>query len=84
MTKEELKKTFGPKAIGRVVRILNDHSIIIDVGDRITPGDKIQVYEYAGNLTGLDGSDLGSLEFVKADLTGARGICICSISNTDG
>lgn len=72
MTKEELKKTFGPKAIGQVVRIMNDHSIIIDVGDRITPGNKIQVYEYAGNLTGLDGNDLGSLEFVKAELTVIR------------
>lgn len=70
----ELKKKFGPKAIGQVVRILSEDTLIIDVGkDRyIKEGDKIQVYEYLGDLNGVNGEFLGSFEGIKAELTVKR------------
>ena len=67
--KNELKKKFGPKAIGQVVRILNDSFLIIDVGrSSVDDGDIVQVYESLGSLIGPDGTDLGPLEYIKATL----------------
>lgn len=64
------KKKFGSNCIGHVIRILDNHSLIINVGqlDGISKDDIIQVYEYLGPLKDLDGKELGPLEYVKAEL----------------
>lgn len=65
----KLKEMYGDAFKGRVVRILDNTSLIIDIGsDDIDVGDIVQVYTPLGTLEGIDGEILGSLEEIKAQL----------------
>lgn len=77
------REKYGPKYFATVVRILSDTTIIIDAGSSdVHVGSLVQVYEYLGNLTDLDGNSLGSLEYVKAELEVVRTEPLYSICKT--
>lgn len=69
----EAKEKYGPKVIGQVIRITDEHTLIVSVGKgEVSPGDSLQVYEYLGDLIGPDGENYGSIEFVKASVEVVR------------
>lgn len=55
--------------IGNVIRIIDDRTLIIDVGSPlISVGDKIKVYEVSDTLKKLDGTPLAVFEYTKDEL----------------
>lgn len=69
----ELKEKFGPKFIGQIIRILDEHTVIINVGSGdVRVGENLQIYEYLGDLLGPDGKNYGSFEYVKAEIEVVR------------
>lgn len=80
----QLKEKFGPKVIGQVVRILDEHTIIINAGKNdVRLGDSLQIYEYLGDLIGSDGKNYGSFEYVKAEVEVVRCEPYYSICKTE-
>lgn len=60
---------YGPNYIGKVIRILDEYTLIINTGTTtLSPDDKIQVYELGPEITDTDGSVLCKYEFVKDEL----------------
>jgi len=59
-TKNEVK--------GKVIRIISPQGLIVDIGTRngIATGNKLIIYEEGQSIIGLDGKNLGKVEFVKA------------------
>ena len=56
-------------AIGKVVRIISDKRLIIDVGeDELTIGDKVVIFTESDEIKDLEGNSLGRFEFVKDTL----------------
>lgn len=70
MSNKNLEEKFGNNVIGQVVRILNDHTIIIDAGkdEGVELNDTIQIYDYLGELKNINGDNLGPLEYIKAEV----------------
>lgn len=69
----ELKAKYGPKVIGQVIRIPDEHTVIISAGaDDVQIGDTLQIYEYLGDLIGPDNQNYGSYEYVKAEIEVVR------------
>lgn len=65
----EARAKYGPKFIGQVIRILDEHTVIINVGSGdVHVGESLQIYEYLGDLIGLDNQNYGSFEYVKAEI----------------
>lgn len=65
----ELKEKYGPKIIGQVIRILDEHTVIINIGlGDVRMGESLQIYEYLGDLFGPDKQNYGSFEYVKAEV----------------
>lgn len=57
------------KGIGKVIRVLDDYSIIVDAGkDVLHKGDWVEVIELKGDVIDLDGNNLGDLILVKDTL----------------
>lgn len=55
--------------LGKVIRIISEKAIIIDVGsDYLTEGDKVQIYTAGEEIKDLDGNSLGVYEYIKATL----------------
>lgn len=55
--------------IGHVIRILDERTLIIDVGvSSISEGTKIQVYEPGPEIFDLDGNSLSTFSFIKDTL----------------
>lgn len=83
--RQALQEQYGKKAIAQVIRILSDHALIIDAGkeDGLEEHTEVQVYEPAGVLSALNGSELDSLEYVKASLYVTRAENGYSICQTD-
>lgn len=58
------------KAIGKVIRVLDDYHIIVDAGkDVLNQGDTVEIYETKGDVVDLDGNSLGELIIVKDKLS---------------
>ncbi|EHI54605.1 hypothetical protein HMPREF9333_02247 [Johnsonella ignava ATCC 51276] len=56
-------------SIGNVIRIIDEFSLIINVGrSKINKGDIVQVYENCGTIYDIDGTKLSDYEFVKDEL----------------
>lgn len=56
--------------IGNVVRILDDKQLVINIGfnDGLKLNDKIIVYEIGENVKNIDGTIIGTLDYIKAEL----------------
>lgn len=60
---------YGPHCIGNVIRILDEYTIIVDVGNRyLNIDDTIAVYEYGEPICDLSGNVISNYEFIKARL----------------
>lgn len=78
-----LKEKYGSKIIGQVIRILDEHTVIINVGSGdVRIGDSLQIYEYLGDLIGPDEQNYGSYEYVKAEVEVVRIEPLYSICKT--
>lgn len=65
----KLSEQYGPHCIGNVIRILDEYTIIVDIGkSRLQIGDQIAVYEYGEPICDLSGNVLSNYEFIKAKL----------------
>jgi hypothetical protein len=53
---------------GKVIRIISPQAVIVDIGTKegIGTGMKLVIYEEGQTIYGLDGEDLGKVEYVKA------------------
>ncbi len=59
--------TFEP--LGYVIRIIDEYSVIIDVGkDLLSVGDSIQIYQLGDPIMDLQGNELCKYVFVKDEL----------------
>lgn len=68
MTRKEIKK-YGNEFIANVVRIIDDRTILVNVGTNILEvGQTIQVYEPGPEIKDLDGRSLGMYFFIKDEL----------------
>lgn len=62
-------KKHGENCLGRVIRILSNKELIVDVGDNdLTVGDKVVIYATGDEIFDLDGKFLGVYEYDKATL----------------
>jgi hypothetical protein len=69
----ELKEKYGPKIIAQVIRILDEHTVIINAGvGKVHIGELLQIYEYLGDLIGPDEKNYGSFEYVKGEVEVVR------------
>ena len=84
MILKDLQMIYGDHAIGQVVRITSNHSLIVDAGYNLDLkiDDKVQVYEYIGKLTDANGKEIAPLEYVKAELIVVRVEELYSICET--
>lgn len=82
---QELKDKYGPNICGQVIRILNNHTVIVNLGSNndISIGATFLIYEYLGNLIAPDGDNLGPLEYVKAKVEVVRCEQLYSICQTE-
>lgn len=65
----DLKHKYGKNCIGYVIRILDEYTIIINVGTgTVAVGDQISVYEPSEPLYDLDGTEICNFEYVKDTL----------------
>lgn len=78
--KRDLKQ-YGPNCIGQVIRIIDEQSLIIDVGSpTVSIGDQVTVYEYGEPLIDLEGNVLCHYEYTKdilsiTEVTGKYSVC---------
>lgn len=64
-----MNKENGTSCLGKVIRILSEKAIIIDVGsDYLTEGDKVRIYTASDEILDLDGNQLGVFENIKDTL----------------
>ncbi len=69
MSPEEMKKKYGRNFIGNVIRIVDNRTIIVNVGKGdLETGNIIQVYEPGEMLKDIDGRELCTYDFVKDEL----------------
>lgn len=55
---------------GKVIRILSQQRILINIGDELlTIGDKVLIFSHGDKIKDLDGKDLGNYEINKDILT---------------
>lgn len=61
--------SYGSYCIGNVVRIIDERTIIVNIGKGILEtGAQVQVYESVDSIKNLDGNDLGVFIYVKDTL----------------
>ena len=61
--------SYIPKEIGKVIRILDKYTLLINAGIGILEvGNKIQVYELGDEIRNLDDSVIGYYVFIKDEL----------------
>ncbi len=59
-------KKLGPNCIGRVIRILDNRTLIVNVGkDVLSKGNTIAVYVPVEPIYDLDGTELAVFEYTK-------------------
>lgn len=64
------KKNYGPNYIGNVIRILDNRTLIVNVGkDVLSKGKNIAVYVPVEPIYDLDGTELAIYEYTKDILT---------------
>lgn len=67
---KEQKKLYGDAYIGNVIRILSKTQLIINAGKNVVSiGDKLCVYLPESELKDLDGTSLGTYEYIKGKIT---------------
>lgn len=87
-TVKEHNKKYGSACIGNVIRILDDRTIVVNVGESILDvNSKVHVYTIEKILHDVDGSDLCPFEYIKDTLKVIRteskySICQKQISKT--
>lgn len=60
---------YGPNFIANIVRILDDRTVIVNVGSsKLSVGNNILVYSLVDTIYNLDGSKLASYEYIKDEL----------------
>lgn len=66
----EYRKRFNNRdPIGKVIRILDKYTLLVDVGnDTLTVGSRIQVYEPVEMIKAPDGTELGFYNYIKDTL----------------
>lgn len=68
-SKEAMAADLGAGYLGKVIRIIDEKTLIIDVGDDyLSTGDKVIIYRTADELVDLCGNSLGAFEIIKAVL----------------
>lgn len=66
---ENSKNKYGDRYLGKVIRILSEKELVIDVGDDyLTIGDTVIIYTVGDEIIDLDGNSLGLYEHDKATL----------------
>ena len=56
---------YGPKCIGNVIRIVDSNTILVNAGfDKLSKGNKIQVYEPVEMIKDINGNDLEYYNYV--------------------
>lgn len=69
MNKKEMKKKYGINFIGNVIRIIDNRTLLVNVGrDDLSVGQTIQVYEPGEKIIDLDGAILSNYNFIKDEL----------------
>lgn len=62
-------KNKGENYLGNVIRIIDEKSLIIDVGDDyLSVGDKVAIYTTSDDIKDLEGNSLGVFEVIKNTL----------------
>lgn len=65
----EMKQKYGDACVGNVIRIIDNRTIIVNVGSaNLEVGQTIQVYELGESISDLNGKSLGNYMFIKDDL----------------
>ena len=60
---------YGPQCIGNVIRIIDNYSLLINAAyPPLTVGAKVSVYEVCDTIKDLDGTPLGTYDYVKCTL----------------
>ena len=69
MNKKEMKEKYGIDFIGNVIRIIDNRTLLVNVGrDDLSVGQTIQVYEPGEKIIDLDGAILSNYNFIKDEL----------------
>lgn len=69
MNKKEMKEKYGINFIGNVIRIIDNRTLLVNVGrDDLSVGQTIQVYEPGEKIIDLDGAILSNYNFIKDEL----------------
>ena len=83
---KEQKKLYGDAYIGNVIRILSKTQLIINAGKNVVSiGDKLYVYLPESELKDLDGTSLGTYEYIKGKITvidATDNYAVCESSET--
>lgn len=74
--KKDSEVKYGPNYIGNVIRIVDEYTVIINIGkdsgEPLKVGSIIQVYEPGEEIKDLDGSVIARFEHVKGELRVVR------------
>ena len=61
---------YGKNYIGKIIRILDENSILINAGKSdVKLGDIVNVYSIGEQIQDIDGKDLGKFEYIKDTLS---------------
>lgn len=64
--KDLMKEKYGSNCIGNVIRILNNRTLLVNVGsDKLSIGNKIVVYTPVEPIFDIDGTELATYEYTK-------------------
>lgn len=69
MNKKEMKEKYGEEFVGNVIRIIDNRTVLVNVGqDDLSVGQTVQIYEPGTEIRDLDGSVLCNYSFIKDEL----------------
>lgn len=69
MINTKMKKKYGVDFIGNVIRIIDNRTLLVNVGKSdLSVGQTIQVYEPGEEIKDLDGTVLSNYYFIKDEL----------------
>lgn len=69
MDKNEMKEKYGKNFIGNVIRIIDNRTVLVNVGHRdLSVGQMVQIYEPGDEIKDLDGRILSNYSFIKDEL----------------
>lgn len=69
MDKKEMKEKYGKDFIGNVIRIIDNRTVLVNVGhEYLSVGQTVQIYEPGEEIKDLDGRVLSNYSFIKDEL----------------